>query len=538
MARLILAIALLSLAGSLCADAWAIHLFFNNDRHGSIAPGAATFMNPETPPPLGKFPSEVAILKKYRAIAESKGEGFLYLDQGDFYQGAPVGSLTKGEAIVAAYNAFPPDVVTVGNHEFDDGLANFTKLVEKSNFSWLGANLIDNRTGTIVEGLKPYIIREFQLPNGKTLRAGIIGITTRDTKTMSFPENTEGISILDEAVTANAYAETLRTLHNVDFVIVSSHIGLPFDATAEYEKLTEAGAQYDEGHYSGMNLVEFASKLKGIDVVFGGHIHIGYHRPWEDPETHVLVFQNYAHGTGLGGVRFLFDPESKVFLGYEPIAKDDALATLFSDEFWPDTEMSAIVESLQTEAEKGLAEPVAKSTGLLPRGDAATNRVGHIVCDAMISATGADVSTTNMGGVRAELPGGTITRADVFAVMPFDNKIVVVPLTGKEVVEVIERMAGKYAGALIGGVEVHYNLTKGKIDLLKIGGEPVDSSATYEFATTDYVYYSYGVPQLEAVEKSRVRFTGMLLRDAIERWLSDNSPVSPDIDGRWRTFEE
>lgn len=538
MARIISLIIILSLTVSLYADNWGLNVFFNNDRHGGIGPGAATFMNPETPPPLGKYPSEVAIIKDYREYAKAKGEGFLYLDQGDIYQGAPVGSLTEGEAIVAAYNYFGPDAVTVGNHEFDNGLTQFNKLVEMSEFPWLGANLIDNRTGKILEGVKPYIIREFDLPNGKTLKVGIIGITTRDTKTMSFPENTEGITILDEAETANAYAETLRIKHNVDFVIVSSHMGLPFDAMASYAELSEIGAQYDEGHYGGMNLVEMANKLKGVDVVFGGHIHIGYHKPWEDPKTHVLVFQNYAHGSGLGGVKFLFDPESKVFLGYEPIAKDDALVTLFSDEFWPDKEVAALVGSLQAEAEKGLAEPVAQSTALIPRGDASTNKVGHIVCDAMIKAGDADVSVSNMGGVRAELPGGTITRADVFSVMPFDNKVVVIPLTGQEVVEVIERMAGKYSGALVGGVEVVYNIDKGNIHEMRIDGEIIDSSATYDFATTDYVYYSYGVPQLEAVPKSEVRFTGILLRDAIEKWLKENSPISPEVDGRWKVIEE
>ncbi|MGC9316005.1 MAG: 5'-nucleotidase C-terminal domain-containing protein, partial [bacterium] len=303
-------------------------------------------------------------------------------------------------------------------------------------------------------------------------------------------------------------------------------------------QLMETCAQYDEGHYSGMNLVEMASKVEGIDVMFGGHIHVGYHRPWEDPETHVLVFQNYAKGTGIGGVKFLFDQDSKVFLGYEPIGLNDALATLFADEFWPDKDIAELVDSLQFEAEKGLAEIIAQSTGALPRGDATSNKVGHIVCDAMLDATSADVSITNMGGVRAELPGGSITRADVFAVMPFDNKVVSVPLSGQEVVEVIERMAGKYGSALIGGVEVVYNSTKGSIHSLKIGGEPVDSSATYDFATTDYVYYSYGVPQLEAVDKSKVKYTGVLLRDAIERWLTNNSPVSPDVDGRWKYIEE
>jgi len=537
MKKLIVTIVIIGLAATLTAEPWHLTVFFNNDRHGGIAPGWATFMNPETPPPLGKLPAEMAIVTKFRDLAKERGEGFIYIDQGDIYQGAPVGSLTKGEAIVIAYNSLMPDAVTVGNHEFDDGQDNFEKIVSMSDFDWLGANLIDNRTEKIVEGLNPFVIREFGLPNGEVFKVGIIGVTTRDTKTMSFPENTEGISILDEAETANAYAETLRTKYGVDFVMVSSHMGLPFDAKSAYSDLSETGAQYDEGHYGSMNLVEMASKLKGVDALFGGHIHIGYHQPWEDPETHVLVFQNYAHGSGTGAIRFLFDTENKVFLGYEPLVKDDALFTLFSDEFWPDVEMADLVDSLKAESDKGLAEPVAQSTALLPRGDAVTNKVGHIVCDAMIEATGADVSNTNMGGVRAELPSGTITRADVFAVMPFDNKIVVIPLSGKELVEVIERMASKYSGALIGGIKVIYDSESGKINEMTIDGEPVDSSATYEFAATDYVYYSYGVPQLEAVDKSKVKFTGILLRDAIERWLAAHSPISPDVDDRWRVME-
>ncbi|RKZ28742.1 hypothetical protein DRQ36_09970, partial [bacterium] len=141
------------------------------------------------------------------------------------------------------------------------------------------------------------------------------------------------------------------------------------------------------------------------------------------------------------------------------------------------------------------------------------------------------------GGVRAELPSGTITRADVFSVMPFDNKVVVVPVTGQNVVEIIERMAGKYNGALVGGVEVTYNPTNGFITEITINGTKIDSSAIYDFATTDYVYYSYGIPQFEAVDKSEVRFTGILLRDAIERWLAAHSPVTPDVDNRWRNVE-
>jgi 2',3'-cyclic-nucleotide 2'-phosphodiesterase (5'-nucleotidase family) len=537
MKRRFLILILLVFGIAQAAQSWRLNVIFNNDRHGSLAAADATFMNPETPPPLGKFASETAVVGDMREYSTANGEGFLYLDQGDIYQGAPVGSLSKGMAIVAAYNILMPDVVTVGNHEMDDGFDNLKSLVAASEFDWLSANLIDNITGKHVEGIKPFVIKEFSISGVNKIKVGIIGITTKDTKSMSFPENTAQIEILDEVKTANAYAETLRTKHDVDFVILSCHMGLPFDPKAAYSQIGESAAQYDEGHYNSVNMIEMASKLEGVDVAFGGHIHIGYKKPWEDPNTHVLVFQNYAHGTGFGGVSFIFDPESKVFLGYEPIAKDNDLVTLFSDEFWPDKDMEATVESLQAESNKGLDEVIGEATAFLPRGEASVNRVGHIVCDAMIEATDADVSISNMGGVRAEIPAGPITRKDVFNVMPFDNKVVSMPLSGKEIVEVVERMAGKYSGALIAGAEVIYDPESGKIVEMRIGGSPVDSSATYRLAATDYVYYSYGVPQLDALPKESVAFTGILLRTAIEKWISDHTPISPDVDERWKNLD-
>ncbi len=528
---------LITVVCALGSEGWRLNVIFNNDRHGGIEPAPATFMNPETPPPLGKLPSEAAVVADRRAQSAERGEGFLYLDQGDIYQGAPVGSLTKGEAIVEAYNLLLPDIVTIGNHEFDNGLDNLLGLVEASNFTWLSANTIDLSTGEPLKGVKPYIIKDFTLPDGSTLRVGIIGITTIDTKYMSFPENTAGIEILDEVETANLYADSLKTHYGADFVIASCHMGLPFDARAAYTQLNETSAQFDEGHYGGIDMVEMAGRLKNVDVAFGGHIHIGYSTPWEDPRTHVLVFQNYAQGTGFGGVSFVFDVGSKVFLGYEPIATDNCLATLFSEEFWPNPEMLALVDSLAGESEKGLAEVVGSATAFLPRGDAAQNRVGHITCDAMIEATGADISTTNMGGVRAEIAAGDITKKAVFEVMPFDNKLVVVPVTGKEVVEIVERMAGKYSGALVGGMKVLFDPRSKRVVELSIGGARVDSSAVYNFATTDYVYYSYGIPQFEAVAVDRVKFTGLLARDAIERWIAAHSPVEPGVDDRWKNID-
>ncbi|MFP4460555.1 MAG: bifunctional metallophosphatase/5'-nucleotidase [Candidatus Zixiibacteriota bacterium] len=516
-----------------------IVVFYNNDRHGGIAKGYATFMNPETPPPLGKYASEAMLIKKYRELSQKHNFEVMILDQGDIWQGAPVGTLTDGEAVIHAYNLMQPDAVIVGNHEFDSGAENMDRLIEMADFPILACNLFVNEEETkLYPGVKPYIIKEYDMWNGDILKVGIIGLTTQDTKGMSLPGNTDILTVGDEIKYAQMYSDSLKKL-GCDFIILSAHVGLPFDAREGYlNKIKEETEQAnpEDTPYKSTGYLDIASEVEGVDVAFGGHIHVGYHEPWEDPNTHMMVFQNYGHGTGTGAVRFKFDPESKVFMGYEPIAENDALITLFSDDFWPDPDVDRYVDSLAQDAEKHLETVIAKSEGLINRGDATSNKVGHIICDAIVEASGCDVANVNMGGVRASLPSGSITKKDVFTVMPFDNKIVVVQLSGKDLKAVIERMAGKYGGALIGGARIKWDSDKPegeRIVSFKIDGQEVQDDKQYEFGVNDYIFHSYGIPQLKDAPDDKVKHTGILLRTAIEDWLKKHSPISPGTDDRW-----
>ncbi len=131
-----------ALSNKAFGDVFEIVVFYTNDRHGSMAKDFATFMNPDTPPPLGGLATEAALVKKYREWAKETGNAFLYLDQGDIWQGAPVGSLTDGEAPVIAYNALMPDAITIGNHEYDSGHENVSKLIKLAKFPFLGVQCL------------------------------------------------------------------------------------------------------------------------------------------------------------------------------------------------------------------------------------------------------------------------------------------------------------------------------------------------------------------------------------------------------------
>jgi 2',3'-cyclic-nucleotide 2'-phosphodiesterase (5'-nucleotidase family) len=174
---------------------------------------------------------------------------------------------------------------------------------------------IDEEKKTLFPGVLPYIIKEYPLGNGQSIKVGSIGLTTEDTKGMSMPGNTDLLNIGEFITYANLYADTLRQ-KGCDFVMLSGHLGLPFNALESYARMTkEASAQGtpEEMRYKSLEYIEAAQKMKGVDVAFGGHIHVGYHEPWEDPVNHTMVFQNYAKGTGIGAVRFLFDRRAGFF---------------------------------------------------------------------------------------------------------------------------------------------------------------------------------------------------------------------------------
>ena len=97
---------------------------------------------------------------------------------------------------------------------------------------------------------------------------------------------------------------------NVDLVIAVVHMGLPYDTEEGYSELKEANRQNIKKE-TYLNAMELANQVEGIDILFGGHIHKGYNKPWEDPKNHTLCFQNYGYGGNLGMVSINIDKSNK-----------------------------------------------------------------------------------------------------------------------------------------------------------------------------------------------------------------------------------
>ncbi len=539
MRKLLLTAALgLALIAGLSAEDLRLDIMFSNDIHGGIDRSQATFMNPDFPPQLGGGASAATLIKHVRAMGGPKRASLL-LDAGDFFQGRPVGTVTKGKAVIDYMNAIGYDAMTIGNHEYDIADTELIKTLADAEFPILSCNIIERRTGKLVPYTLPYIILERM-----GVRIGIIGFTTTDTEKMSFPENIKNVDFVDEKESVSKYVDIVRNQENVDIVIVLGHAGLPYDVESTYLSRYDAkGNPLQSERYAawGWDAQEIAREVPGIDLIVGGHIHKGFPKPWIDPYSHTMVVQGYAYGSNLGWITIKIDPETKTVSGYElPALREGMMITLFEDQFIPDSQISEAIEAQVAIAEEGMDEVVGSSAYYLSRTNVdAQSLMGNTITDAMRNEVKADFAFLNLGGVRADIKSGPVTYRDIFQVMPFDNMLVSFKCTGEFLRRIIEtRVEGSRHGLVVSGVNVVYSKKRPNFDRvtsLRIGGKPWDPNKIYTCATTDFLLQgNAGLTLLTQVPQEDIINHQINLRDAIVNYFKQHSPVKTKIDDRWK----
>lgn len=176
------------------------------------------------------------------SIRLSNGEGnVLLLHAGDFNQGTSYYSTLGGSLEVDVVNAFGYDCITLGNHEFDNGLEDLAARLDRIECNVVCANVIFD--GTPLEGrVKPYAI---VCKAGRKI--GIIGLAPELAKVVSH-ETSSRLRQLDNVGAVNRWAGFLRKECGCDMVILLSHLGTDED-------------------------IELVPSIRSVDIIVGGHSH-------------------------------------------------------------------------------------------------------------------------------------------------------------------------------------------------------------------------------------------------------------------------
>jgi 2',3'-cyclic-nucleotide 2'-phosphodiesterase (5'-nucleotidase family) len=425
-------------------------------------------------------------------------DGTLLLSAGDMFQGTPVSNLFKGQPVIDVMNYLKFDAMTVGNHEFDWGMDTFKHLVVSSGFPYLSANIKDNR-GRSLPDVKPYIV-----VTRKNLKIAIIGVTTPEVLFITKPGHLKKVVVYRPEDILPQLINKMRD-EGADVIIVLSHLGVDADK-------------------------ELAQRVSGIHVIVGGHSHTALGTPIIVGDT--IIVQAGYNGLFLGVLKLRIDPQTgKVTQHTEERELKEVLA---GEDRSYDKEAEKIVDAYNSRIQKEYGRVVGETSVDLVRYHQRESNIGNLVCDAMKNAINADIAFLNSGAIRTNISQGKITLEQVFTLLPFDNYLVTMKLTGKQILKILEQDARMEHGILqVSGINIQYDLSEpvgSRVKEVNIGMASLDPNETYTVTTVDFL--AVGGDKFSTFKEGRNIVYGKALRDIFVSYLKKHSPVFPMIEGR------
>ncbi len=472
-----------------------VRVYHTNDVHGWIMARPDRF---DPGREIGGAPALKALLDK-----DSSPK--LVLDAGDWWQGTPEGTLTKGEAVAEVFDAVGYDAVEVGNHEFDGGADALRSLIGKLSMPVLAANVYGS-DGKRVPWTKAHILKEVA-----GVKFGIFGLLTSHMDKLEFPKNIAGLTFRREVDEARDQVKALRK-EGADVIIAVTHVG--------YEEADKPKFEGDQ---------TIAREVEGIDLIVGGHSHTFLNHAWHDPQHGTMIVQAGSYLTKVGRAVLKIDPKT-----HQVTASTDELLELRPDRIGEDPAVKAIVALREAEAGEAFKLVVATAAADLDRGAPdEESGLGSWMADCYRDQTGADAAIQNGGGIRADISAGPVTLRTLFGVMPFDNALVKVKMTGAQLRAVLDRGVGAARLIQVGGIAAQYHRAKPAHERLvsaTVGGAPLDDAKIYSVATLDFlVAGGDGYDEFAAAASEPA---GMLARDALRACAEKQKTISPPASGR------
>ena len=479
-------------------------LLHTNDHHGMVLPnnGRAGLAERST------------FIKSVRAA----NANVLLVDVGDINTGTALSNMFNAEVDIAAYNLIGYDAFTFGNHEFDGTMAKLQKQIAAIKFPMISSN-IKTKDGKFL-GSHRYLVKDYE-----GFRAGIIGLTTLRTLAMAGNDSFvfTDFDFLPEIETARELVTLLREKEKVDIIIALTHIG---------------DIKEDDTHVTSPDL---AVAVPEIDIIVDGHTHTKFEAPVQIGNTYIVSANEWGKFVGQGKL-FVVDGKLANF-DWQPVEINNKDNQIYK----PDAEVAALVSPYKEKADLSLKEVIGEAADNFVYGNRLVRfqetALGNMLTDANVwyfrnvFNQDIDFAFNNSGNIRAELPKGKLTREQILTVLPYENYLFSVSMTGAEILELFDFIASVPQGS--GAFpqfskEVRYtrDFPNNRITDLSIGGAPVDVNRIYRFCTSDFLLS--GGDGYTVLTKARDRFNSSLILSymVVEYIASQSGIITPATDGR------
>jgi 2',3'-cyclic-nucleotide 2'-phosphodiesterase (5'-nucleotidase family) len=552
-----------------------ITILHHNDSHGNLVKGSYVAY-----PQLATLIKQERLHNPNRTILLNGGDDV----QGDammyYFKSAPSGYAADGTVLpanlqthpmMAVMNAMGYDAMDLGNHEFNFGSAIFQGIFQQAQFPILGANVSDDgRYGLATadggQGVKPYILKTLD-----GIKVAILGLTNHRVPNYELPSNIVGLTFSNPIDTASQLTPALRA--DNDIVVALTHIGFTTNP-----KSVEVDSNVD---------TNLAAAVPGLDAIVGSHSHTNPASPEapykflptivSGPDNNpVIINQAYRYNNTLGEI--ILGVRAKAGGGYEVVSRTGQYLSVTMSTV-EDPTIKAIVDPYVAQLNAYNGKVVGQTTAPIDTLQAFTSETNgaNLQADASVyelaknGITDVDFhlsgAMTNKLVASAATPAApvTLTIADMFGAMPYENSLVVLKMNGPQLKAVLERAYRNYYyykyvpgyggysyyttcmidTNAVGKITYNdrypeaYDAAKSYVISLEANGQKIDfndANKYYNVSTVNYL--AAGSCNFNDNGKSLwpldqvVHDTQFYVRDAVIDYINYKGIVSPAIEGR------
>ena len=455
---------------------------------------------------------------------EAAGAEVITVDCGDYSQGAPEVSISKGANAVSLMNLAGYEYATLGNHEFDYGYETLASNLKDAAFKPLCADVLkDNKT--IYDPDQIHVTES-------GVKIGFFGLATPESKTKVNPGLIQGLNFLNNSGgktelydCAAAEVKALKD-QGADIVVSLAHLGV-----------------YEESKVDGHRSVDVYGKVPDIDIILDGHSH--------------TVMTEGPNGEPIQSTGTKFDNIGVVVIDDES-KKIESHYLIDTEGLTDDEVVKAAAQSIIDEIDADYGATIATSEVRFAS-DKSENRcyetnTGDLLTDAMIWTLKDQnytidvdedhiVAVANGGGIRAGLEeGANVTKKDINTILPFGNTVTVAYVKGSTILEALEASTFSTPEAIGGfpqakGIQFNIDATKPydkgdlypgstyyapktiqRVTINSINGKEFKPDDTYAFVTNNFI--SDGGDTYYAIKAANSSFdTGIPLDEALSDYI-------------------
>ncbi|MBR6518287.1 MAG: bifunctional metallophosphatase/5'-nucleotidase [Oscillospiraceae bacterium] len=475
-------------------------LLHSNDMHGDFSA-----MDVDT-----NLVGGVSMLSGYIDKVRREEANTLYCIAGDMFRGSVIDSEFKGLSTIEIMNAIAPDVVTLGNHETDYGIAHLLFLEKCAKFPIINANLFIKSNYSRL--FKPHIVLEVG-----GMKVLFIGILTEEVMAQAKSEAVIG-SFVDIHEAAQEVGKICNSYNatDIDLTVLLTHIG--------FEEDKKLAAQLDPAW--------------GVDIIVGGHSHTFIEEP--ALVNDILIVQA---GTGTDQIG-RFDITIDTYNNNVESWKWQAVP-INSDTCPVDPDIEKLLAGYKHETDKKYGRTITRFRRKLthPKREQETE-LGGLLSDALAESLGLDVMLLGSGSVRTLQMGPLVTYQDLVECFPYDDATHMLTVTGGQLKRMLLFMLrdGVWKGEhcefyqLSKGMKVVYDIPNSTMLEFKFNDEDIDDDRLFRIGLQSFHISNFteffGVPfsEVEAIKKPTVVTTST--RDVLEEYLATHQHLDREIDGR------